>query len=99
MVLEVAEVTVLVPRLLQPLVEGSGELHLDVGGGASVAELLDAIGAQFPVFGRRLRDETGALRRYVNIYLDGDDVRRLDGLQTRATAGQELMIIQSVAGG
>lgn len=96
---QAAEVRVLVPRLLQPLVGGSEELRLDVGDGANVAELLDAIGAQFPVFGRRLRDETGALRRYVNIYLDGDDVRRLDGLQTRATAGQELMIIQSVAGG
>ncbi len=93
------EVTLLVPRLLQPLVDGSEELRLDVGNGASVAELLDAIAAQFPVFGRRLRDETGALRRYVNIYLDGDDVRRLNGLQTRATAGQELMVIQSVAGG
>ena len=93
------EVSVLVPRLLQPLVGGSEELRLDVGDGATVAELLDAIGAQFPVFSRRLRDETGALRRYVNIYLDGDDIRRLHGLQTQAAAGQELMVIQSVAGG
>lgn len=93
------EVTVLVPRLLQPLVDGRDELRLDVGKGASVKELLDAIGTEFPVFERRLRDETGALRRYVNIYLDGEDVRRLSGLQTNATAGQELMVIQSVAGG
>lgn len=92
-------VTVLVPRLLQPLAGGSGELCLDVGDGATVKELLDVIGAQFPVFDRRLRDETGALRRFVNIYLDGDEVRRLDGLKTRVAAGQELMVIQSVAGG
>lgn len=93
------EVKVLVPRLLQPLVGGSGELRLDVGEGASVAELLDAIKAEFPVFDRRLRDETGALRRYVNIYLDGDELRRPDGLKTRVAAGRELMVIQSVAGG
>ncbi len=93
------EVTVLVPRLLQPLVGGSGELRLDVGDGAPLSELLDAVAADFPVFGRRLRDETGTLRRFVNIYVDGDDVRRLQGLKTRIAAGQELMIIQSVAGG
>ncbi|WP_245934616.1 MoaD/ThiS family protein [Arthrobacter psychrolactophilus] len=93
------EVTVLVPQLLRPLVGGSGELRLDVGDGASVGELLDVISAQFPVFGRRLRDETGTLRRHVNIYLDGDEVRRLDGLQTHVAAGRELMVIQSVAGG
>lgn len=93
------EVKLLVPRLLQPLVGGNGELQLDVGEGAPLGELLDAVAAQFPVLGRRLRDETGTLRRFVNIYRDGDDVRRLQGLKTRIAAGQELMIIQSVAGG
>ncbi|MHA7305594.1 MoaD/ThiS family protein [Arthrobacter sp. TMN-49] len=93
------EVTMLVPRLLQPLVGGSEELRLDVGEGAPLSELLDAVAGEFPIFGRRMRDETGALRRFVNIYLDGDEVRRLDGLKTRVAAGQELMIIQSVAGG
>lgn len=99
MALMTGEVTVLVPRLLQPLVGGAGELCLDVGNGATVAELLDAIAADFPVFGRRVRDETGALRRFVNIYVEGEDVRRLDGLNSAVSAGQELMIIQSVAGG
>lgn len=93
------EVSVLVPRLLQPLVGGRDALLLEVGEGASVAELLDAIGAQFPVFDRRIRDETGVLRRYVNIYLNGEDVRRGAGLQSQVYAGQELLIIQSVAGG
>lgn len=93
------EVTVLVPRLLQPLVGGNQDLLLEVGDGASVTEVLDAIGAAYPVFGRRVRNETGALRRYVNIYLDGDDIRRGAGLESRVAAGQELLIIQSVAGG
>ena len=93
------EVRILVPALLQPLVGGNAELRLDVGDGAPLGELLDAVAGEFPVFGRRMRDETGKLRRYVNIYLDGDEVRRLDGLETQNAAGQELMIIQSVAGG
>ncbi len=89
----------LVPRLLQPLVGDSAELVLDVGEGAALSELLDAVAAEYPIFGRRLRDETGALRRFVNIYLDGDEVRRLSGLETRVAAGAELLVIQSVAGG
>lgn len=93
------EVVLLVPRLLQPLVGGSAELRLDVGEGAPLGELLDAVAGEFPIFARRLRDETGALRRYVNIYLDGDEVRRLDGLKTQVADGQELLVVQSVAGG
>lgn len=89
----------LVPRLLRPLVGESAELRLNVGEGAALSELLDAVAREYPVFGRRLRDETGTLRRFVNIYLDGDEVRRLAGLDTRVTAGQELLVIQSVAGG
>jgi len=96
----VPEVTVLIPSLLRPLVGAVEQLRLSVDdGGATVAELLDALRGDFPVFNRRVRDETGALRRYVNIYVAGDDVRRLDGLGTRVVAGQEVMIIQSVAGG
>lgn len=95
-----AEVTLLIPSLLRPLVGSVAALSLSVDtGGATVAELLDATGAEFPVFNRRVRDETGALRRYVNIYVAGEDVRRLEGLATRVVAGQEVMIIQSVAGG
>ncbi|BAS11644.1 putative sulfur carrier protein slr0821 [Arthrobacter sp. Hiyo4] len=48
---------------------------------------------------RRLRDETGALRRYVNMYVAGDEVRRLQGLETEVSPGQEVLVIQSVAGG
>lgn len=93
------EVKVLVPTLLHPFVGGVDELRLEVGESATVEEVLDAIKMEFPVFDRRLRDETGALRRYVNIYLGPDEVRRLDGLKTRVAAGSELMVVQSVAGG
>jgi molybdopterin synthase sulfur carrier subunit len=46
-----------------------------------------------------VRDETGALRRHVNVYVDGEEVRRLAGLQTPVPAGSEVMVVQSVAGG
>ena len=93
-------VTLVIPQLLQPLVAGQRQLSLGVDEqGATVAELLDVVGSSYPVFNRRVRDETGALRRFVNVYLNGDDVRRLDGLQTRAAPGAEVLVLQSVAGG
>ncbi|MDQ1621762.1 MAG: sulfur-carrier protein, partial [Actinomycetota bacterium] len=53
----------------------------------------------YPALSRRLRDETGAIRRYVNIYVNGNEIRRLQGLATRVAPGQEVLVIQSVAGG
>jgi molybdopterin converting factor small subunit len=61
--------------------------------------VLDAVAADHPVFDRRVRDESGALRRHVNVYVGGEDVRRLDGLSTPVGPDDEVMIIQSVAGG
>jgi molybdopterin synthase sulfur carrier subunit len=57
------------------------------------------LAADHPVFDRRVRDETGALRRHVNVYVDGEEVRRLSGLATPVPAGAEVMVVQSVAGG
>ncbi|GAT87351.1 ThiS/MoaD family protein [Paenarthrobacter nicotinovorans] len=65
----------------------------------TVGQLLDSVTGDYPVLARRLRDETGALRRFVNIYVNGDEVRRLNGLETEVAAGQEVLIVQSVAGG
>lgn len=94
-----ADVTVLVPSLLRQFTGGQEELRLAVEGPISIGEMLDVIGAQFPIFNRRVRDETGALRRYVNVYVERDDVRRLRGTATEVQPGQEVLIIQSVAGG
>ncbi len=66
---------------------------------ADVGALLDAIGAQQPALARRIRDETGALRRFVNVYVDGDDIRHLDGLATPLRPGSEVHVLPSVAGG
>ncbi|WP_427172976.1 MoaD/ThiS family protein [Arthrobacter sp. 92] len=94
-----ADISVVLPSVLQPLAGGQSILTAPADGTVTVGRLLDSLSGDFPVLARRLRDETGALRRYVNIYVNGDEVRRLQGLETEVAAGQEIVIIQSVAGG
>jgi molybdopterin converting factor small subunit len=65
----------------------------------SVAALLDAVAQTHPALERRVRDETGALRRYVNVYVDGEDVRALDGIATALRPGSQVHVLPSVAGG
>lgn len=93
------EISLLLPGVLQPLAGGQAVLSTRADGPVTVAHLLDAVAADYAVLGRRLRDETGALRKFVNIYVNGDEVRRLQGLDTKVQPGQEVLVIQSVAGG
>ncbi|MFB8371116.1 MoaD/ThiS family protein [Pseudarthrobacter sp. NPDC055928] len=93
------DIRLVLPSILQPLAGGQSILTAPAEGSMTVRKLLDSVAGDYPVLARRLRDETGALRRYVNVYVDGDEVRRLQGLETEVTDGQEVLIIQSVAGG
>jgi molybdopterin synthase sulfur carrier subunit len=95
----VAEISVVLPSVLQPLAGGQSILTTPADGTVTVGWLLDSVTGGYPVLARRLRDERGALRRYVNIYVNGEEVRRLRGLETEVSAGQEVLIMQSVAGG
>ncbi len=61
--------------------------------------MLDALAAQHPLLARRIRDETGQVRRFVNVYVDGDDVRFEGGLDTTVRDGAEVQVLPSVAGG
>lgn len=88
--------TVRLPSVLRPYVGGERELEVDA---ASLRTLLDELRERFPALERRLRDESGRLRRYVNFYVDGDECRTLDGIDTPLTSGSEVMIIPAVAGG
>ncbi|WP_026552614.1 MoaD/ThiS family protein [Arthrobacter sp. H20] len=94
-----SDVTVLIPTLLRPLIGDRSRVPLAAPSAIPLGQLLDNLHHGYPVFARRIRDETGALRRYVNVYVNGEDVRRLDGLATPVQPGAEVMIIQSVAGG
>ena len=92
-------VPVRLPRMLADVTGGRTSVALDLPAPVTVGALLDALAADHPVFDRRVRDETGALRRFVNVYVGGDEVRRLSGLATEVPAGVEVMVVQSVAGG
>jgi molybdopterin synthase sulfur carrier subunit len=91
-------VQVLLPGVLAAL--AGGEKHVAVEpAGNTLADLLDALAAQHPMLARRIRDETGQVRRFVNVYVDGDDVRFGGGLLTLVRDGAEVHVLPSVAGG
>jgi sulfur-carrier protein len=91
-------VQVVLPGVLASL--AGGAKHLDVQPrGETLADLLDALAAEHPMLARRIRDETGAVRRFVNVYVDGEDVRFEQGLETAVRDGAEVQVLPSVAGG
>ncbi|MGJ7441531.1 MoaD/ThiS family protein [Aquipuribacter sp. MA13-6] len=94
-----AGVLLRVPRVLAADLGGHREVVLPVPGDGRLVGLLDQLVGPHPALARRLRDETGTLRRFVNMYVDGLDVRRSDGLATPVGVGQTVEVIQSVAGG
>ncbi|GIL28373.1 ubiquitin-like small modifier protein 1 [Actinocatenispora comari] len=92
-------VTVLLPGVLRADAGGFGHLSLDLPPDATLRGALDQLAASYPRLDRRLRDERGTLRRYVNLYVNGAECRGLAGLDTPVPAGAELHVIPSVAGG
>ena len=89
-------VRVRIPAPLRAVTEGESEVQVD---GGSVADALGTLEQRFPQIRTRLRDEQGELRRFVNLYVNGEDIRFLDGMQTALSAGDEVSIIPAVAGG
>ncbi|SKB97983.1 molybdopterin synthase subunit MoaD [Arthrobacter sp. 49Tsu3.1M3] len=92
-------ISVVLPSVLQPLAGGQSILTAPAEAAVTVEWVLDTVTGDYPALSRRLRDETGSVRRYVNIYVNGNEIRRLQGLVTAVAPGQEVLIIQSVAGG
>lgn len=90
-------VTLLVPAALQT--ETGGERRLLVTAAGDLRAVLDEVSARWPRLGRRIRDERGELRRYVNVYVDGEDCRRSGGLDTPVPGDAEVQVLPSVAGG
>ncbi|MGY1745101.1 ubiquitin-like small modifier protein 1 [Blastococcus sp. SYSU D00695] len=87
---------VVLPGALADL--AGGEKHLSVDG-TTLREVLDRLAATHPLLDRRIRDETGAVRRFVNVYVDGDDIRFGEGLATPVADGSVVQVLPSVAGG
>ena len=89
-------VTVRIPTPLQRLTSGQGEVHCD---GNSVTELLSDLERRYPGIKERICDETGKLRRFVNVFVNEEDIRFLQGDQTPIKDGDEVSIIPAIAGG
>ena len=89
-------VSVRIPTQLRTLTAGQGEIEVE---GSTVGEALKALDAAHPGFAERLFDDTGNLRRFVNVFLADEDVRFLNGLETPVAAGQTVSIVPAVAGG
>ena len=89
-------VTVRIPTQLRPLAGGNSEVKVE---GATVAEALKALEVAHPGFHDRLFDETGKLRRFVNVFVADEDIRFLDGVDTAVAEGSPVSIVPAVAGG
>lgn len=89
--------TVLVPGAL--LTDTAGASRLTVSATGTLRAVLDEVDRRWPRLARRIRDEQGELRRYVNVYVDGEDCRHSGGLDTPVGDDAEVQVIPSVAGG
>lgn len=83
------------PTQLRDVAGGNAEVTVE---GATVGEALEALFGQYEELRGRITED-GELRRFVNVYLAGEDIRYLDGLETALPAGAELTILPAVAGG
>ena len=88
-------VTVKIPSQLRAATGGAEEVQVE---GATVGEALDAVFAEYSDLRERITQD-GDLRRFVNVYVSGEDIRFQDGLQTAIEDGDEVTILPAVAGG
>ncbi len=86
-----------IPAQLRALTGGRAEVHLDSA--SSVREMLDQIRESYPELSERLVDDSGQIRRFINIYVGDEDVRFLDGVDTSLEDKAQVAILPAVAGG
>jgi MoaD family protein len=89
-------VQVLIPTPLQKFTNDEASVSLDAG---SVDALIDALDGRYPGLKGRLFDEAGKLRRFLNVYVNSEDIRFLDNQATTLSDGDEVSIVPAVAGG
>ena len=89
-------VTVRIPGPLRKITEGADKVQME---GENLAQLIAGLEAQYPGMQERLLDENGELRYFVNLDLNNEDIRFLDGLKTAIKSGDEISIVPAVAGG
>lgn len=89
-------ITVLIPTPLRNL---TGEKDSVEATGATIGEIIEDLERNHPGIGERLCDESGEIRRFVNIYLNQEDIRFMDGKNTAVNDGDEVSIVPAIAGG
>jgi molybdopterin synthase sulfur carrier subunit len=89
-------IKVRIPTQLRTLSGGAAEVSLE---GTTVGEVLKGLDGEHPGFGERLFDEAGNLRRFINVFLDDEDIRFLGGVDTPVGPAATLSIVPAVAGG
>ncbi|MQG20938.1 MAG: MoaD/ThiS family protein [SAR202 cluster bacterium] len=89
-------ITVRIPTPLRRLTDGADSVETD---SADVQNAIENLEGQFPGIRERLIDDSGELHRFVNIYVNGEDIRFVDGLKTNIKDGDEVSIVPAVAGG
>ena len=85
-----------IPQVLRAQTGGNKQLDLD---GATVGEVVDALSARYPALRGQLLSDAGELNRFVNVYVNGQDVRYLEGLSTSVAERDEVRILPAMAGG
>ncbi len=89
-------VSVKIPTPLRTLTDGQAEVPVEA---ATVQEALQKLGAEFGGFGEKVLDEDGQLRRFINIYVNEDNIKDRDDLATAIGPGDTISILPSIAGG
>ncbi|MGE3151913.1 MAG: MoaD/ThiS family protein [Nitrospiraceae bacterium] len=89
-------IKVRIPTPLRPLTKGQGEVEAQA---TTISEMIDKLNSNHPGIKDRLCDDTGELRRFVNIYVNEEDIRFLNGKNTVLKEGDEVSIVPAIAGG
>jgi sulfur-carrier protein len=89
-------VTVKIPTPLRPLLSGQSEVKVE---GATVGEVLRILDSQYKGFGDRVLDEGKSVRRFINVFVNEDNIRDRKNLETELKAGDTISILPSIAGG
>ena len=89
-------VLVRIPTPLRALTKGASEVHADA---STVTDLIEVLESQFPGLKDRLVEDGGQLRRFINIYINQEDIRFLQGATTSLKQGDEVSIVPAIAGG
>ena len=88
--------TVRIPTPLRKVTNGEDKASVDAG---TMVEVVESLEGQFPGLKARICDDDGELRSFVNVYVNGEDIRFLDGMGSAISSGDEISIVPAVAGG